>query len=535
MNPRARLAKIEEQLDRRRGFERASYAQYIDDPVGFGEQVLGDTYPDEVKQLMESVRDNQITVAQSCTAFGKTHAAARIATWWYAVHDQCQVYTAAAPPESNLKKLLWGEIGSIAVGNPEVFVGSAQSSLHINRSPNVFLTGVTIPASGSDAIRESRFSGKHSRNLLFILDEGDAIPDEVYRGIDGCMSGGNARLLIMFNPRAATGSAYRLIRDSRASVVKLSALCHPNVVTGTDGIPGAVTRETTLRRIHEWCRPLTEGEKPDEECFELPEFLVGCGCLGTSGVPYAELQAGFYKVIDPAFSYMVLGRYPAQGSTQLISREWITAARARYDAYVKEHGDKIPPDADGVMGVDVSEFGSDANVVCTRYGTLVKPFDTWKGMDTVTTGDKILSLYEQAERISTVNIDATGVGAGVAPQLQRNGCAAVSVKVASSATLKNERGTFRCLRDQLCWEAREWLRTDPASMLPPDNELEEEMLAIKYYVEGGKLWVTPKGASPGDDGTRETLRKLLRRSPDKFDAFTYTFAKGGFFAGCRIN
>ena len=41
-----------------------------------------------------------------------------------------------------------------------------------------------------EAVREAKFSGKHAPYLLFILDEGDAIGDEVYRGIESCMSGG---------------------------------------------------------------------------------------------------------------------------------------------------------------------------------------------------------------------------------------------------------------------------------------------------------------------------------------------------------
>jgi hypothetical protein len=55
---------------------------YQDDPVGFGQDVLGDTFTAEVKTLMESVRDYPITVARSANATGKTHGAARVAVWF---------------------------------------------------------------------------------------------------------------------------------------------------------------------------------------------------------------------------------------------------------------------------------------------------------------------------------------------------------------------------------------------------------------------------------------------------------------------
>jgi hypothetical protein len=322
--------------------EKESFDEYQDDPVGFAEEVLGETFTDEVKALMESVRDHPFTVAQSSNAVGKTHCAARIAVWWLKAFPQSQIYTAAAPPESNLKKLLWGEIGSVIEDHPDLFKSDTVTKLHISRSAQSFLTGVTIPMSGTEAQREAKFSGKHSPHLLFILDEGDAIPDEVYRGIESCMSGGHARLLVMFNPRAETGEAYRMIRDGRANVVKLSAFNHPNVVTGEDKIPGAVTRRTTVRRINEWCRPLVEGEQVDGECFELPAFLNGKTARSQSGQQYPPLRPGCYKIMDPAFSYMVLGRYPAQGSTQLISREWIAKARSRWDAYVLNNGERPP-------------------------------------------------------------------------------------------------------------------------------------------------------------------------------------------------
>ncbi len=78
--------------------------KYQDDPVRFCEEVLKETLTDDVKILMESVRDHTITVAKSANAVGKTHAAGGLAVWAYKCFPNAQVYTAAAPPEANLKK-----------------------------------------------------------------------------------------------------------------------------------------------------------------------------------------------------------------------------------------------------------------------------------------------------------------------------------------------------------------------------------------------------------------------------------------------
>jgi len=492
----------------------AGFKQYQADPVSFGEKVLNETYTDEVKTLMESVRDNPVTVAQSANATGKTHGAARVAIWWFRCFPGSQVYTSAAPPEGNLKRLLWGEIRNVTEKHPELFKSDTITTLNISRSAQSFIAGVTIPVSGSEAVREAKFSGKHAPHLLFIVDEADAVPDEVFKGIESCMSGGNARLLCMFNPRQEQGEVYRMIRDGRANVVRLNAFDHPNVVTGEDKIPGAVTRSTTVRRINEWARPLVADEQPDSECFELPVFLEGATARSQSGMDYLPLKAGFYRIMNPAFSYMVLGNYTVQGSTKLISREWVSAARARWDSYVSKHGETPPAFSSPIAGLDVAEYGTDANCLLFRFGGFVPMPHTWSGIDVNDTAAKAATICKEKKAIR-VNVDSIGIGAGVPGSMYEKGMPATGVKTSEKPTQKCDEGEFNKLRDQLWWLAREWLRTDTGAMLPPDELLLEELLCPTYAVENGKIRVMQK----------KVMRELLKRSPDRADALCLTFYK----------
>jgi hypothetical protein len=491
-----------------------SYEKYQDDPVGFCQDVFGEEYTDDVKEMMESVRDNVITIAKSANATGKTHGAARVASWFFEVFRDSQVYTAAAPPEENLKKLLWGEIGNLVVKHPNIFSKFKASVLNIVRDARSFLTGVTIPASGTAAERQAKFSGKHAPNLLFILDEGDAIDDEVYKGIESCMSGGHIRLLIMFNPRAEAGPVYRMERDGIANIVTLSAFNHPNVLTGENLIPGAVDRETTVRRINQWCRKLQEGESVCAESFVLPDFLVGVVAKDQKGKPYPPLSAGYYKITDPAFSYMVLGTYPAQSVNQLISKEWVSAARARWDVYVSKFGEVPPRESSGKMGIDCADMGNDLNSACFRYGGWVAPLERWGGVDMIETGEKSRDLYFGKLRIVSATVDGNGVGAGVAPHMRRLLCNAHKIMVTESPTKNTEMGTFGVLRDELLWAVREWLRVDTGSMLPPDENLIEELQVLTYATIKGKLKVMDT----------DTIRDLLKRSPDSLMSLVMTFA-----------
>ena len=500
-----------------------TYEQYRDDPVGFGEKVLGETYTDDIKRMMESVRDYEITIAVSANGTGKTHAAGRVAAWYYLTRKNVEVYTAAAPPEDNLYRLLWGEIRSVMEKHPGLFTGSKITSMHIERTAKEFITGVTIPISGDAKTREARFSGKHQQNLMFIFDEGDAIPDEVYAGRESCTSGGEFRTLVMFNPRQPKGEAYRMIRDGRAHVVELSAFRHPNVITGENIIPGAVDRNTTVRRISQMCRPIQPDESTEGfSTFHLPDFLVGAKAIDQKGQELSPLQAGTYKVMVPAFSHMVLGQYPAQAEDQLISQEWINSARMRWDLYVARYGEKIPDGVQGVAGLDPGEFGADPTVLIEKYGGWVPMPTQWSGVDIIITSETARK-HLAGKPIRCTNVDATGVGSGVAPDMMRHNYTAQAIKVAETKFKEesyydqatSEIGEFKIFRDCLAWMLREWLRCDAGAMLPPDEELLEELRIPTYAIEGKYIRVMPK----------DLMKEQLKRSSNKFDALSLCFAK----------
>ncbi len=544
------------------------YTIYQADPVGFCEKELGLKITSDVRSMMESVVKSRVTVAISGNGPGKTHGGASIGVWFKKAFPGSQVITAAPPPaERNLKKKLWGEIRKLVRAHQEMFPSDEWSigSLDIlERADDLsFITGVTIPATGGDEERESRFSGSHSRHLLFIFDEGDAIEDFAFNGADGCMSGGLARMLIMFNPRRKAGAAYRKIKDGKASVVRLNVFNHPNVVTGEAVIPGACDRETTVRRINEWTEPLGAGVREDlPGVFRVPEFLVGSVAADDAGKDYLPLRAGHRRVTDARFSYMVLGEYPPEGSNQLISEVWVDNARVRWDAWRMSHGGAEPesvPPPEGVqpiMGQDVADEGDDLNASVSRYGGWVSMPETWRGVDPAASGVRGGEKYHRL-RAKALCVDGNGLGAGTvgaARGVYRWRCSnpecgwdqegaanaylhscprcgwepvrkvatfVVKVMTAESPTervrdLGRDLGEFNKLRDQLAWMVREWLRTDPGAMLPPCKRLTDAMLCIEYREDRGKMRVSSK-----DD-----MRKALGYSPDEWDALCLTFAYG---------
>jgi len=501
-----------------------AYTQYRDDPVGFSEGVLGSQLTVGQAAILESVRDHRITVVQSANAVGKTYVAADAALWFGRCFAQSKTVVTAAPPLNNLERLLWGELsgrlrGLVAPDQVRnLFVGWDRR--RSDRS-QWWTAGRAIPQSASPNEREARFSGVHAPHLLFIVDEGDAVPPEIYRGIESCMSGEHDRLLILFNPRHPAGYVWNLIRDGRANLLTLTAFEHPNVITGENVIPGAVSRARTVERISQWSRPLVSGEAAradDMTLFTVPDFLDGEQAARPNGVPYPALQGGeVRKILVPELAYMVLGRYPTQLYNALIDRAWVQAARARWQLRRETFGDKPPIGIRPRTGQDVAEMGDDFNVLLDRHGSWVSEAITWAKVDIPVSTDRGIA---HARRVNSEYhfVDANGIGAGVVPTMHRKGIRqAVAVKTQTKPTQKPEDlgGEFGILRDQLFWAVREWLRQDPMAMLPPDDDLEDDLLVLTYSTMGGKVKVM----------TKKEAKTLLQRSPDKGDALALTFAQ----------
>jgi hypothetical protein len=515
-------AKAEKERRERRKATLGTLARDLDF-TGWVEEAFGARLSVGIRKMVRSVAQNRVTIVLSANSTGKTHGAARLALAWWKIYaarqdtESAEVYTAAAPPESNLDNGLWAEIDT-ATGEeaPDLFAGDTLLDKHAESGPKEKVTGLTIPQAGTDKQREARFSGKHADSLLFIVDEADAVPRPVYDGIESCMSGGSdARLLCLLNPREKRGWVYQRVRNGDANVIRLSALKHENVVEGEQVIPGAVTRETVVRRIAEWSRPVAEGEDTTGKVtFEVPEHLVGCTAEKDDGTETEPLEAGTRVVTDGRLCHMVLGVYPPAGSDQLISEEWVTRAQQRWRRYVQQHGETP---TGGRIGYDVASEGADLNAVSHRAGDFVRRFGpdhTWNGVDSSKGAENVNDLLPRLTPTHAF-VDVTGVGDGVPRQLD---CDATGVQFGESAPEPNEnsRVDANChrMRDYLYWAVREWLRTEDA-MLPPDDELAEELTCLTYErddIQGIQVM------------KKKAMKQALGRSPDKLDSLALTFA-----------
>ena len=545
---------------------KIDWSKYKGKPEKFCKEQLDMYVTEDMKNIMDSVMKYRITIAVSGNALGKSHLASALALWFYRAYEGSQVLTLASPPSRNLEQNIWSKIRQFTRQNPSLVEDDKVLSLKIvpkstanaddddnddNLKLESAILGITIPTVGDAESQATRVSGYHAPSQLFIFDEGDGIPDGIFKGAEGCLSGDFSRLLILFNPKMKSGAAYRMIKNGLANVVYLSAFNHPNVITGKDIIPGAVSREKTVQRINDWTRELRKGDVPDQiSCFEVPKFLEGTTAKSGAGKKYPPLQPGWRRIEEACFSYIVLGRYPAQGSNQLISQEWVDAARSRWDLYTATYGNKPPIGVRPLLGMDVADEGGDYNTICPSYGNYIAPLEKWRGMD-VDMSSTRASVYYSELNAYQINIESDGLGSSVAPKMGRQfywicpvckettfeshtykcpNCKlegdryqdldkvyinANKIVVGTKSNKKCELGQFGCLRDELWWQTREWLRTDQA-MIPPDQDLIEELTVVTYGVIEGKIKVTPA----------KIIRDKLGRSADSAAALIQTRYQG---------
>lgn len=310
--------------------------RYQQDPGGFCTEVLGVTYSPDMLRIMESVRDNRVTVVRSANSVGKTICSAWIALWFYLCWPQSKVHTLAAPPKGNLETKLWGEINKIKLKKPALFAGMMPGNLwlsrqKVRRDAVSFLEGIPVPQDADPHLQMASISGSHAPDQLYLVDEGDGVDDAAFDGIDTCMTGPHERMLICYNPRQEVGRPWKLEVEQLANVLEMSALTHPHVVTGQQIWPGAVTREVTVKRINESTRALEPGEEPDGTCFELPDYLVNAIAVNDAGREYAPLRAGWRKVLEYDFWHVVLGKFAPTGSERhYFDRAWLAGRKAHW-------------------------------------------------------------------------------------------------------------------------------------------------------------------------------------------------------------
>ncbi|MGI8748779.1 MAG: hypothetical protein ACR2J4_10600, partial [Deinococcus sp.] len=200
----------------------------------------------------------------------------------------------------------------------------------------------------------------------------------------------------------------------------------------------------------------------------------------------------------------------------LIPLAWIERAQARWQDYTdKMKEDNLPfAGQEKMLGVDVAEFGSDTTVRTLRIGQYIAWQRVSSQEDTMVTAGRVAADMNEDAALEA-NVDVIGIGNGVARRLEELfGARAHGINVAEGSS---EPARFINKKAEYYWNLRT-LFEQGGIMIPPDEELEEELSAIKYKIvdSSGKIQISKK----------DEMRKPenLGRSPDRADSLMLTIA-----------
>lgn len=429
------------------------------DPVWWLETVLGAEVWSGQRKIARSVRDNRQTAVRSCHGPGKTFIAAGIVLWFLYSFPNSRVVTTATK-WSQVKNLLWHEVNQLHARAQAALGGTClQTQLYL--PDGRYALGLSTRPG-----QEESFQGHHAPHILLLYDEASGIPEPVYEAGEGYLTTEGARVLMIGNPTRAEGRFYRAFHSERASYA-----CH---------------------HISAFDTPNFTDEKISDE---LAARLVS--------VPWVEERRARWEG-TALWDVKVLGNFSKRSDDTVMSLALIEDATEREVL-------EPPADREAVVACDVARFGSDETVISTKVGDEVKIVETYQGVDTVTTSNKVEQVYDelrQGRGEARVVVDDSGVGGGVTDILRSRDVRVTAFNAGESAI---EQDNYPNARSELWFRGAEQLEH---VSIPDDEQLAADLLSPKYKLDkDGRRVVEPKAET----------KKRLGRSPDRADSVLMLF------------
>lgn len=404
-------------------------------------------------------------------------------------------------------------------------------------------------------------SGRHHRNQVALVEEGQGVPETVWRGVEGmCSSEGN-QIVSSFNPTEPVGPAYQRATNGTYRVIHLSALDHPNVIHREPRVPAAVDFRVIDKRVRADCRdrgpyPGTPIEAEHNDfVYALPDVGAKEQRARKDGIRGARGVAPHVYRPGTTFTAQVMGLWPASNEDALFSAGHWDAGVQRWKA------SRDPGSAPDRVGADVAREGVDESMAAPSWGPTAESalrayFDAeLRGADALekvyrdfrirvgelrvlAKGDGV-DIAQQLHRrypASPFNVDETGVGTSPLDHLARvlrRDVTGVSFGAAAEQPINDSEPWSENLRTQLYVRAA--LAVNRGLVDPPSDPLLREEILAHYVVHGFKTFErknrqtgylekvrVPSVALPPKD----EIKKLIGRSPDRADTFVLALYGG---------
>lgn len=430
----------------------------------FGREVLGLEYTPDQTLALHEFRRNKRTAVKSGHGVGKTLFSAAAALTCVSLY-QCQLIGTSSS-QFQVRNRFWAEFKKLYRA-AKATIGGELTETMLWFDDKWFATAVAT--NDPDNIQ-----GGHDANMVVVADEAQGIDAGIWDAIESMMGSRGSKSLFLFNPLYTTGPSFELSRHpDKYRLLTFSCLNHPNVLTGQEIVPGAVSRKWVEDRREAW------GED------------------------------------SPLYQARVLGNYPTRSVDTIFGLdELVRAAEA-----------EIPSEAcDGArLGIDVARSGADDTsyvVTVDREMVYEESQNGWDNARVAGRARQLMDEYDIPPR--SVSIDANGVGAGVVDIMRSDGLNVIEVQVGGGPMDDWSEITrfykFVNRRAELYWIGRELVMRRLAKIPRKYEDVWADLMCPKYeVVRDGKILVESK----------DQLKKRLGRSPNKGDAWLYSLARAG--------
>ena len=439
----------------------------------FFENRLGLKTWSKIEELFDAIESGHRKIlVRSCNGAGKTVALAAICHWKLLYFEDSIVLTTSSCWRQ-VENGLWGDIRKQAAA--------------ANLYPDTKILQTRIPiddkhyAIGLSPDRSENAQGFHAPSMLIAVDEATSASHDIMDAFMGNATSEDSQIILICNPISTQCYAYEAEQSGQWHVISISAMEHPNVMTGELYMPGAVTRAWIEDRLRSW----SYETDPDES--------------GSLYIPW--LDKWFRKT--PHVLTRIMGEWADTDIDGFIIQDVIDRSLA-----------STPNVGDGslevlkAIGVDVARNGNDETVIAFFRGDEQLPFETARGRDLMKTAARIHTLFDDGW--TCIAVDDTGIGGGVCDRLKELKVPHYAVSFAHKPRgFTKKQKEVANARAEMYFLLEEEMREERIKILA-DKQLNQELLAPRLAIsEQSQLYRLEE---------KENIRRRLGRSPDRADA-----------------
>ena len=504
-------------------------ALYQRDFAAWLSDVLNERMYDKMAEISEDVlfAPKPRTLVKSANGTGKTHSAARWALWWitaFPKEESLAIITAPTLVQVQIgvfaylkEAYAFKKTQAAAAGKPMPWPGwiSEQDSWRYSTpGGNQTLAIARVPGA-QDAVSTFQGLRKTGGRNFIMLDEAGGVSPAIYFAIDKLMTSGDSRMAGIGNPdRRSTPFHERFIEERFSREYNLhtiTAYDTPNL-TGEVVYPNDPEKEALLRKGLISARSVYDMERMLKVGGEIVYDEDAGAERNLTGVP------------DGRFKSMILGQFPDEDDRTFFREDHIQRAREN------EFSVEQIADAPVILGVDLATVGKDESVVMVNHGGRCRVFDgtvtyddggnekktsgTWDIDDTIGAARRVNAIAKYLGA-TEVRVDAGGVGAGIATNLERfeefRPRDYVVVRVDGSFRSADP-ARWANARSQNHEQLKDLLIAGALDIDINDEVLKKQLLVVTYDMTNrGAVQITPK----------KDMRSEMHGSPDRLDALIY--------------